>query len=390
MRKIIHVDLDAFFCSVEELKQPALYGKPFAVGGNADERGVVSSCSYAARRLGVRSAMPMARAQHICPSLLVLPPDFHTYQYYSQQVMTCLHGMSPLVEQVSIDEAFLDVSDLRQPGVGIAEQLQKHIRDQTGLPSSLGVAANKLVAKIATDAGKAAHRGDTPPCAITIVPPGGEAAFLARLPVQAMWGVGPKTAAKLERMQIITLGDLARQPEALLVSAFGKNGIDLLRHAQGVDDTPIVMSRDVQSISQETTFRRDTADRSTLHLTIRRHAEQVGRRLRQEGMVASTVRIKLRWHDFTTFTRQETLPMSFDQDSIIFNTALRLFDHLWSVGRPVRLLGVGVSGLSACVRQLSLWDTPGEKERRLLEALDELQKKFGKEIIHRYGDTEGG
>ncbi len=226
LRKILHLDLDAFFCAVEEQRDPNLRSKAFAVGGRPETRGVVASCSYAARRFGVRSAMPMARAVKLCPHLIIVPSHFDAYRAASQQVMAHLYQLTPLVEQVSIDEAFLDVSDRPEPAEGLARRLQTTINTELNLPCSLGVATNKLVAKIANDVGKAAARSDQPPNALQVVPPGQEAAFLAPLPVEALWGVGPKTAERLHGLGLHTIGDLARWPEADLGRRFGQHGYD--------------------------------------------------------------------------------------------------------------------------------------------------------------------
>jgi DNA polymerase-4 len=209
-RKILHLDLDAFFCAVEEQRNPDLAGKPFAVGGRPEERGVVASCSYPARLYGVHSAMPMARARRLCPGLMIISSRHSVYSQVSRQVMERLHRLSPLVEQVSIDEAFLDVSDLLDTGEEIARRLQQEIKAELSLPCSIGIASNKLVAKIANDVGKAANRSGKPPNAITNIPVGQEAEFLAPLPVERLWGVGPKTAERLFRIGIRLIGDLAR------------------------------------------------------------------------------------------------------------------------------------------------------------------------------------
>jgi DNA polymerase-4 len=387
-RKIIHLDLDAFFCSVEELLNPALAGKAFAVGGRPESRGVVASCSYAARMKGVHSAMPMAQAVRLCSGLIIVPGRHDIYSTYSQRVMAHFYQLTPLVEQISIDEAFLDVTDLPESGQEIAKKLQTAIHAEPGLPCSIGVATNKLVAKIATDIGKAARRGPTPPNAITIVPPGEEANFLAPLPVKALWGVGPKTTARLANMGITTLADLVRIPETTLVAHFGKNGLDLSRHARGIDDSPINTSHDTKSISQEITFDHDISEGVKLHQVLRSLSENVGRRLREENLVATAIKIKLRWPDFTTLTRQTTLIQAADQDNVIFMAASQLFDSVWQNGKSVRLLGVGASGLGPTVLQLGLWDTPNEKEHRLLEAVDQLRSRYGNSIIMR-GEARG-
>jgi DNA polymerase IV len=382
-RKIIHLDLDAFFCAVEELHTPNLVGKAFAVGGRPESRGIVASCSYAARMDGVHSAMPTAQALRLCPGLILIPSRHGVYSHVSAQVMDTLNGLTPLVEQASIDEAFLDVSDLPEDGRHLAERLQTAIRQELHLPCSLGVATNKLVAKVATDVGKAARRGPTPPCAIVVVPAGQEAAFLAPLPVNALWGVGPKTADRMERLGIRTIGDLADFPETELVTLFGKNGYDLYRHARGLDDGPVTTSRITKSISQETTFEKDVRDASDLKNTLHELSAGVGQNLRQAKLAGSTVKLKLRWSDFTTITRQTTLDQPTDQDGILYAAIQALFDQAWERGRLVRLLGVGVSQLGPAYRQLSLWETPKEKEHNLLEAIDTLRERFGSDIIQR-------
>lgn len=380
-RKIIHLDLDAFFCAVEELRQPELAGKPFAVGGRPQERGVVSSCSYAARRLGIHSAMPMAQALKLCPGLLVIPPHYEAYREMSERVMEILREWTALVEQLSIDEAFLDVSDLPQPGLEIAQALQQAIRSRLKLPCSLGVAANKLLAKTATDVGKSKHRDPTPPNAIEIVPPGQEAAYLAGLPARMLWGVGPKTAARLAEMGIRTIGDIARAPEAMLAARFGQAGREMSRHARGLDDRPVVVERPARSISSEVTFERDVTDPKKIDQTLHQLSEDVARSLRSKKLCASTIRLKIRWQDFSTHTRQTSLRQPTDQDQVIYETASVLLRAVWTGSRPVRLVGVGAARLAERAHQLSLWDTPAQKERRLLEALDELRERFGEETV---------
>jgi DNA polymerase-4 len=385
-RKIIHLDLDAFFCAVEEQLNPSLQGKAFAVGGRPEERGVVASCSYAARRYGIRSAMPMARALRLCPQLIIVSSRHGKYSQVSRQVMAHLHALTPLVEQISIDEAFLEVSDLPQPAEAIARQLQAQVRQDPGLPCSLGVATNKLLAKTANDVGKASFRGEGPPNAITIVPPGQEAAFLAPLPAEMLWGIGPKTAERLAELGIRTIGDLASRSESQLMRLFGKNGYDLALRARGIDDRPIVTSHAVKSVSQEVTFAKDLREAQALERTLFQLAAGVGTRLRRNLLTGTTVKIKLRWADFTTLTRQVTLEHATDQDSQIYQAALSLFHKTWQPGKPVRLLGVGVSGLGAQIRQLGLWDADAEKDRQLQTAIDQLRQRFGRQILQRGGE----
>jgi len=381
-RKILHLDLDAFFCAVEELMNPALRGKPFAVGGRPESRGVVSSCSYAARLAGVRSAMPMARAMRQCPGLLVLPARHRIYGEHSEKVMDVLRGFTALLEQISIDEAFLDLSDLPDPPEALARKLQAGV-NALGLPCSVGAAGNKLVAKIATEVGKHAARGAQAPNAITVVPPGEEAAFLRPLPAEMLWGVGPKTAARLAELGIRTIGQIADLGEAELVQRFGEHGRDLSRHARGIDERPVVTEHEVKSISQEVTFARDLSDDRALAKTLRELSAQVGRRLRNAELAGTTVKIKLRWPDFTTLTRQVKLASPTDQDDEIAAAALGLLGKVRAPGKPVRLIGVGVSGLGPPLRQLSLWDQGSEKSRRLQSAVDELRERFGKDAIRK-------
>lgn len=380
---IIHLDLDAFFCAVEEQREPALRGKAFAVGGRPEARGVVSSCSYAARQFGVRSAMPMARALRLCPGLVIISPHYQAYTAASRQVMDCLHNLTTLVEQISIDEAFMDVSGFTEPVERIACRLQAAIRDELGLPCSIGVASNKLVAKIATEVGKAARRGSGPPNALTVVSPGTEAAFLAPLPVAMLWGVGPKTAGRLAELGIQTIGDLAVLPEMDLARRFGKHGLEMARYARGIDHSPIVTSHTAKSISQETTYARDVSDEPELRATLRSLSHQVAERLQKNHLSGMTVKLKLRWPDFTTLTRQATLDKPTDQGELIFRTAEQLFDKVWSRGKPVRLLGVGVTGLDPRPRQLSLWEVGSERDHRLQAAIVELQARYGKDVLTR-------
>ena len=361
-RKILHLDLDAFFCAVEEQRDPSLIGKPFAVGGRPEHRGVVASCSYAARKYGVRSAMPMSRALRLCPNLIIVSSRHRIYSDVSKQVMVRLRQLTPLVEQISIDEAYLDVSELPDSGMVLAQRLQADIKEQLGLPCSLGVATNKLLAKTANDVGKSAARSTGPPNAITVVPPGDEEAFLSPLPVQALWGIGPKTAERLKEIGVITIGDLARLPEQELVSMLGKNGYDLAKRARGIDDRPIITEHKIKSISQETTFARDIRDKYTLRQTVLELSEKVGRRLRAYSLSATTVKLKIRWHDFTTLTRQMTLSHPTDQDSEISLIALQLLDNVWKPSQLVRLIGVGVSGLKPPHHQLSFWDASDQKD----------------------------
>jgi DNA polymerase-4 len=381
IRKIVHLDLDAFFCSVEELLNPVLVGTPFAVGGQPGSRSVVSTCSYAARQFGVRSAMPVDQALRLCPQLKLLPSNFAVYHEKSRQVMAIFHDLTPLVEPLSIDEAFLDITDLPESGEEFARSLQKRIQTETNLPSSLGVASNKLVAKTATDFGKQGHKGTTSPMAITVVPPGEEAAFMAPLPVRYLWGVGPKTAERLAHLDLRKIGDIASLPEQDLIKLFGKSGLDLSRRSRGIDDSPVECEREAKSISQEMTFTKDESDRQVLLKRLRGMFAQVGYRLRQEKICADTIRLKLRWPDFTTISRQVRVEKPTDQDMVIYSAVEELFMQVWKPGKRVRLIGVGSSGFMQSAHQPGLWGDPDEKEHRLLASLDKIREKYGEKAV---------
>jgi DNA polymerase-4 len=383
-RTILHLDLDAFFCSVEETQNPSLREKPFAVGGKPDERGVVASCSYAARALGIRSAMPMSRAVRLCKDLIIVPGRHNLYREYSERVMEKLRNLTPHVEQISIDEAFLDISEISHSPQRLALDLQTAIRTELDLPSSIGIASNKLVAKIATEVGKKSNKKkNEPPFGLTIVPAGEEGKFLAPLPADMLWGVGPKTSARLTELGIHTIGDIANWPEKELANLFGENGRDLWRHAQGIDSRPIVTEYETKSISQETTFNVDVRDEKTLEKTLHEQARDVARQLRKSDLAGKTVKLKIRWSDFTTITRQVTLPTSTDNEDEIYRSAVKLMKAVRKPNQPVRLIGVGVSGIGAPIRQLSLWDVGSEKSRKLQEVVDQLQEKYGKDVIHK-------
>ena len=386
-RKILHIDLDAFFCAVEELLDPGLKGVAFAVGGSPEGRGVVTSCSYPARYHGVRSAMPMKRALKIFPQLRVVHGHYGEYVQASKKVMALLGEVTPKIEQISIDEAFLDVTDLPQSALDIAREIQSRIFSTLGLPCSIGVASNKLMAKIATNIGKSTHRGLTPPMAILEVQPGREAEFLRPLPVGEMWGIGPKTAEYFEGLGLHTIGDIADMPLTLMVRQFGKFGYELAERVRGVDDREVSDEGELKSVSNEITFAVDIKDEKILLEEIRRLSTKVGVRLRKHGMSGFTVRIKIRWPDFTTHTRQLTLPQPTNSDLVICKAARQLFHSIWHKGLAVRLIGVGVSQLSNPFQQLSLFDQSFEKEQKLLRAVDELHKRFGDEVIHRGAGT---
>lgn len=382
-RKILHLDLDAFFCSVEEILHPSLVGKAFAVGGSPQGRGVIASCSYQARKFGVRSAMPAGKALSLCPGLLFVHHQHHLYGEYSDKVMQILEELTPLVQQVSVDEAFLDVSDLLLPLLSIATDLQKRVQDELSLPCSIGGATSKLVAKIANDYGKASVQTGKAPRKITIIPEGHEKDFLAPLDVQAMWGIGPKTSQKLHSLGVHTIGQMAELSLAELSRFFGNGAQEIKERSRGIDPSPVHSDHALKSVSNERTYREDTEDKTVMLQTLRSLADQVGYRLRKANLAGSVVHLKLRYHDFTTFTRQTALDHCTNLDDEIYTEVKDLLEKNLLPNRAVRLLGVGVSGLDVPHRQLSLWGDPDIKKEQLTGAVDKLKEKYGKDIIKR-------
>jgi len=375
MRRILHVDLDAFFCSVEELLHPELRGVPFVVGGAPEGRGVVSSASYAARAFGIHSAMPTAIALRRCPGLKVVSSPHTHYREFSRRVMAILHDSAPLVEQLSIDEAFLDASDDPRPGEEIAAAIKARIRDEVSLPTSWGIASNKLVAKIATEVGK--------PDGLIAVPAGGEAAFLAPLPVGMLWGVGPKTQERLEDEGIRTIGDLAQIPTERLRSLFGQHGLELASKAMGKDDREIVAGHIPRSISSEHTFSRDQSSGHVITQQLMSLSEDVGSRLRKQSLAARTIRIKLRWPDFRTQSKQRRLEHATQVDTEIFQAAEILLEQVWQEGQPIRLIGVGCADLCEPIRQLNMFDQSWQQDERLMRALDRIRDRYGFDAVQR-------
>ena len=375
---ILHVDLDAFFVAMELLRRPELRGKPVVVG-YLGPRGVVSTASYEARRYGIRSAMPSLRARELCPSAVFLPPDFSWYAPASKTFHAILRSYTPVVESVSVDEAYLDVAGSEQlfgTPVEIAEAIRRRVRDEIGITASVGIAANRLVAKVASDAAK--------PDGLLRVPPGEEAAFLAPRPVRDLPGIGRRTAAVLERLGVATIGDLAALPESVLVAKFGRHGADLRRRALGIADGPVVALRpDRRSISREHTFGRDEPSADVLRATLLRQAERVADDLAREQRAARTVVLKLRFPPFETLTRSHTPGRQLLFADELYSEALRLFEAAWAehARRPVRLIGLGVTGLTERARQLALGETAAPAA--LQRALIELRDRFGDTVIRR-------
>lgn len=329
--------------------------------------------------------MPMARAIRLCPELIIIQGNHQLYRQFSQEVMDILRVYSAILEQISIDEAFLDITGIGQNPESIALDLHNKILSELGLPNSIGIASNKLVAKIATEIAKSSAKTfDAPPNAILYIPPGEEADFLAPLDIKYLWGIGPKSAQKLNDMGIQTVGDLARMPQETLVRMFGITGYELWLRAHGIDNRPVIQQHVVKSISREITFAEDIQERKLLEGTLFELTMQVCDRLVRKKLEGTTVKLKLRWKDFTTISRQETLSHSTDQSETIFLTALKLFNRTWKGQVAVRLLGVGISGLTP--KQLSLWENQPEEPRsnrreQLSTAVDALGKKYGESIL---------
>jgi len=352
-RTIFHVDMDAFFAAVEQRRRPELRGKPVVVGGGGDprRRGVVSTASYEARAYGIHSAMPLRTAYRKCPHAVFLPVDFPAYGEVSRQIMAILREYTPLVEPLSLDEAFLDVSTRPEPPLALAEAIRRRIRQETGLTASIGIGPNKLLAKIASGLRK--------PDAVTQITATSAAEVLRALPVTVLWGVGPKTAARLqEALGVRTVGQLREVPLAALQELLGpRHGEALHRTCRGQDDTPVVTAWAPRSLSRETTYQRDARRRETIVRTLTALAAAVADDLREEGYAGRTVTVKIRYHDFKTHTRARTLPEPTGDLERIRETAVALLDR-FTLDRPVRLVGVRVSGLTRGGGQLTFATAP--------------------------------
>jgi DNA polymerase-4 len=385
-RTILHVDMDAFFVSVELLRRPELRGRPVVVGGTG-ARGVVAAASYEARAYGVFSAMPSTQARKLCPHAVFLPGDHGHYAEVSERVMDLFRATTPLVEPISLDEAFLDVTGARRllgDGAAIGHDLRRRVEEQEGLTCSVGVAATKMVAKLASEAAKprATPAGPEPGEGVHVVAPGQEDAFLRPLPARALWGVGPATLTKLERLGVRTVGDIADLPEAALVGAIGQaHGRHLSLLARGIDPRPVEPDQKLRSIGHEETFAHDHHDSATLGREAVRMADAVAWRLRKAGMVARTVSIKVRFGDFRTITRSTTLPAAVDDGPVVAHHALALLGGV-DPTPGVRLLGVTVSGLlEGAGRQLSFDDAAGPSWGNASGAVDAIRERFGAAAI---------
>lgn len=378
-RSILHVDMDAFYASVEMRDNPELRGKPVIVGGLGG-RGVVAAASYEVRKYGVHSAMPMREALSRCPHAVCVKPRFEQYKAVSNTVFEIFHRFTPLVQGLSLDEAFLDVTHSQAalgPAESIAKQIKQLILQQTQLTASVGVAPNKLVAKIASDLRK--------PDGLVVVTPDQVTSILDPLPIRRLHGLGNKTAPLLEGLGIVTLRDLRLAPDATLRSVYGKYTSQIKARAAGEDDRPVIPDYDEKQISSETTFDKDIAERSQLHAELAQLADRTAARLRAQGWLSERVTVKIRRHDFKTYTRQCAVRPATQETRPLAAAAAKLLDE-WIKAQPhtaIRLLGVGAGDLAARP-QLELFDMPESKKNQHLDAaLDDIRAKFGNSAVGR-------
>jgi DNA polymerase-4 len=382
-RTVIHLDMDAFFASVEIKDDPSLAGKPVIVGG-ASDRGVVSAASYEARKFGVHSAMPAVRARKLCPHGVFLRGRMQRYKEESQKAMAVLYDVSPLVEQTSVDEAYVDATGLtrhwRSPEE-LGRHLKRRIKEETGLTCSVGIAPNKFLSKVASDWDK--------PDGLFVIRPEDVAGFLRDLPVGKIPGVGPKTREALERLGARTCGDILGRPPDYWERRFGERGLVLYERAMGVHESPVVPESDPKSTSAENTFEKDVVDAEELERWMWRQSERVGSDLRRKGFLGRTVTVKIKYDNFEQHTRSLSLPEAVCADESIWKAALRLL-HQAPLARPVRLIGVGVSGLVKESRQLSLMPEHGDQRlEKLDKTIDEIRERFGRDALRR-GRVLGG
>jgi DNA polymerase-4 len=379
-RTILHIDMDAFFAAIEVRDDPELEGKPVIVGGSMN-RGVVSTANYEARRFGVHSAMPLFRAKQRCPQGIFLPVRMPRYKEVSRQVMDILHNFTPLVEEVSIDEAYLDVSgteDLLGSPELIARHIKERIHREIQLTCSIGIAPNKFLAKVASDMHK--------PDGLTIIRANEADAFLSGLPVDKIPGVGKTTLDALKRDGIETAGDLKKSSKEQLVRKFGKFGLRLYELAQGHDSSPVEPLREVKSIGAECTLPSDTGDLSVLSSTLRTHAHSVARRLRKQGLKAKTITIKIKFSDFSSVSKNHTFAEATDSSKMISDIAIQLLRNQ-PLQNKVRLIGVAASNLAEISVDAQMKLFPGvpskQRERKVDKVMDEIREKYGGKVIQR-------
>jgi DNA polymerase IV len=382
-RTILHVDMDAFYASVEQRDHPEYCGRPVIVGSDPQAgkgRGIVATCSYEARKFGIHSAQPISRAWKLCPQGIYVRPDMGKYSRASGRIMEILLEFTDMLEQVSIDEAFLDVTGsarLLGKGIEIARKIKSRINRKLGLTASIGVAANKFVAKVASDLQK--------PDGLVVVETGKEKEFLAPLPIGRLWGVGPKTEAALKMIGLTSIGQIAALTHSEMTVKMGKSGARLWQLAQGIDDRPVESTEGCKSIGHEFTFDKDTCDLAQLERTLLELSEKVAQRLRNQSVHARTIAIKFRESDFSTYTRRITVGYPVDTSEKIFPEALKLLKSVFREGSFVRLIGVSASNLelSAGQTQMSFLDQAPQKDRKLAAAMDDITRRFGGQAITR-------
>jgi len=369
----MHIDLDAFFVSVEQVDNPGLRGKPVVVGGKPERRGVVAAASYEARTFGLHSGMPLITARRLCPQAIFIEGSFPKYRRASQRFLAILADFSPYLQPMGLDEAFLDATGFESIHGSIRDMaltIKKRVKDKLGLLASIGIAGGKVVAKIASELSK--------PDGLLEIAVGEECSFLAPLEIAKLPGVGQKTERVLKRQGIKTIGELANTPLATLKAELGIYGEVLHRHAKGIDERKIMPPGEAKSISRETTFAEDTRYRTRLKATLRYLSERVGSQLRQQGKEAMCVVLKLRYADFTTISRHRTLSQGISTDQSIFEGGSTLLEKALSrETKPVRLIGIGVSRLTEPARQLDMLKTSTLRSEELNKAIDRIRKKYG-------------
>ena len=373
----MHIDLDAFFVSVEQVLNPELRGKLVVVGGRPDRRGVVASASYEARQFGLYAGMPLSTASRLCPHAIFIEGSFSKYRDASQKFIAILGNFSPFLEQVGLDEAYLDATgfeSIHNSTRRMAATIKQQVKDELGLCASIGIASCKVVAKVASDLSK--------PDGLLEVPTGGEASFLAPLSIDKLPGVGKKTEQILRGLGIDSIGKLPKTPLSTLKSRLGASGEVLCHRASGIDDRGLEPPTTTKSISRETTFGKDTRDDSLLKATLRYLSERVGAALRQSNLRAQCITLKLRYTDFTTITRSHTLPQTGDNDQVIFETGEELLQKTLAVEKQaVRLIGISVSNLTEPSGQLDMLDSSVQRLEKLNKAIDHIRSKYGFTVI---------
>ena len=376
-RTIFHVDLDAFFVTVEQVLNPSLAGKPVIVGGRPGSRGVVASASYEARAFGIHAAMPLMRVRVLCPEAVFITGHYSKYREYSDVFMSILSDYSSVIESGGLDEAYLDVTGCENFGSwqALAVRIKQRVKQESGLIASVGIAPCKVVAKVASDLSK--------PDGLIEILSGQERRFLSPLVVSKLPGVGKKTAAILRSMGIVTIGQLADMPGRLFLDRFGEGMLWLQQHARGIDDSPVEARGEAKSISREITFEKDTSDTRLLTATLRYFAEKLGAELRESEKQARTIGLKLRYADFDTVNRQLSSRLPTDMDDDIFQSGVHLLETaLARKGRPVRLIGLEVSNPVAGEKQLSLFNAVTKKKEKVDRAVDLIRNKYGFDAIH--------